>query len=112
MTTTQQVVITKLRGNSMSSTMVNIMVETLSNCKVLDHAVDEENGVMYTTISTSDTLKEINSLISQERVEGFGNCSHDHDCCGCYFLSMMFAIPLFDDGKDYFIIKEVWARNV
>ena len=35
-------------------------------------------------------------------------CSHEHDCCGCWFLSTWAAYP-FQLG---WILKRSWARNI
>ena len=111
MTTTQQVIITKL-GGVMSTALVEIVLSVLEEANVVDHAMDEERNVMYTTIRSDSTLQEVKAVVREAQSEGFGRCNHEHDCCGCYFLSMAFILPMFQDQKDYYIIKEVWARNV
>lgn len=111
MTTTQQVVITKL-GDVMSTELVEIVLDVLKDATVVDHAVDAENYTVYTTIRSDSTIEQVKFIIRDAQSEGFGRCNHEHDCCGCYFLSMAFILPMFQDQKDYYIIKEVWARNV
>lgn len=96
----------------MSSALVEVVLECLEEGNVVDHGVDEENGVCYTTIRTNSTLEEVKTIIRREEMDGFGSCNHQYDCCGCYFLSMVFVLPMFQDQKDYYLIKEVWSRNV
>ena len=97
----------------MSSELVGIILDTLENANLEDYAVDEEHSTMYSTIYSTSTLGQVKAIVREAEMEGFGrNCGHEHDCCGCYFLSMVFVLPLFQDQKDYYIIKEVWAQNV
>ena len=100
----------------MSSELVRIILDTLENANLEDYAVDEDStmySTIYSTIYSTSTLGQVKALVREAEREGFGrNCGHEHDCCGCYFLSMVFVLPLFQDQKDYFIIKEVWAQNV
>lgn len=96
----------------MSTELVEIVLDVLKDATVVDHAVDAENYTVYTTIISDSTLEQVKSIVREAESEGFGRCNHEHDCCGCYFLSMVFILPMFQDQKDYYIIKEVWARNV
>jgi len=96
----------------MSTELVEIVLDVLKDATVVDHAVDAENYTVYTTIISESTLEQVKAIVREAESEGFGRCNHEHDCCGCYFLSMVFVLPLFQDQKDYYIIKEVWARNV
>lgn len=96
----------------MSTELVEIVLDVLKDATVVDHAVDAENYTVYTTIISDSTLEQVKAIVREAESEGFGRCNHEHDCCGCYFLSMVFVLPLFQDQKDYYIIKEVWARNV
>ena len=96
----------------MSTALVEVVLSVLEEANIVDHAVDQENNVVYTTIRSDSTLEQVKTIIRREEMDGFGSCNHQYDCCGCYFLSMVFVLPMFQDQKDYYIIKEVWARNV
>jgi len=97
----------------MSTALVEVVLSVLEEASIVDHAVDAENYTVYTTIISESTLEQVKAIVREAESEGFGrSCGHEHDCCGCYFLSMVFVLPLFQDQKDYYIIKEVWARNV
>ena len=96
----------------MSTALVEVVLSVLEEANIVDHAVDAENYTVYTTIISDSTLEQVKAIVREAESEGFGRCNHEHDCCGCYFLSMVFVLPLFQDQKDYYIIKEVWARNV
>ena len=97
----------------MSSVLVDTVIELLPDSSIVDHAVDEDVGTMYTTIYSTSTLEQVKAVVRAQEKDGYGRgCSHEHDCCGCWFLSMIFVLPLFQDQKDYYIIKEVWAQNI
>ena len=51
---------------------------------------------------------------ANETVYGVGgrvHCFHEHDCCGCWFLTNM-EVMQFPDSDHSFMLVEHWRQNV
>jgi hypothetical protein len=58
-----------------------------------NRVTDRESGVYYAVFDSSLTIHEIRQAWESQ---GYGihgyECSHEHDCCGCYFQRDMWIM--------------------
>ena len=97
----------------------DIVLEMLDQIQLVDSqayafrpagaAVHECSYTGYTQICTELSLEKVKEIGKAAFQSQGGNCYHEHDCCGCWFLGSL-GVHQIDD--DVFIIIEDWGRNL
>ena len=85
---------------------------------IVGDRADEENydgGTSYWRLTSSASFYEMKLYMNEvgKRVSGCYNCSHEHDCCGCWFFAGI-SVALEHDMVEErtYIISERYGRNV
>ena len=72
-------------------------------------AVHESSYTGYTQICTELSLDEVKKMAIVAFQMAGGNCYHEHDCCGCWFLG---CLGVHQIDEDVLLIIEDWGRNL
>tara|TARA_B110000305_G_scaffold180400_1_gene200020 strand:+ start:833 stop:1207 length:375 start_codon:yes stop_codon:yes gene_type:complete len=85
---------------------------------IVGDRADEENyegGTSYWRLTSSASFYQIRLCMNEvgKRVSKHYLCSHEHDCCGCWFFAGI-SVALEDDMGEVstYIISESYGRNV
>jgi hypothetical protein len=69
-------------------------------------------GYYYQLTGGSVDLESVREFVGYYRREMHDfRCGHQHDCCGCAFISSIRVMRVWESEDDWVLVHEDWGRN-